>query len=103
SVTHSITRRKHVNYEVDSALRRWRARKAEIVPTTYKSAKSEKPVSRENFCETQPSTKLIRICTMVVTMAIADCVRPMKWRGTMAISEACATTPDKARQKPKRI
>src|SRR3954471_10521820 len=55
------------------------------------------------LCASQPNEKLISNCSTVVRIAIADCVRPIKCRGTIDMSEDCATTPDIARQKPKII
>jgi len=51
----------------------------------------------------QPRAKLMKSCTTVVRIAIADCVRPIKCLGTMVINEDCATTPPSARKNPNRI
>src|SRR5436190_7985248 len=55
------------------------------------------------LCASHPSEKLISSCSTVVKIAMADCVRPMKCRGTIDINDDCATTPDIARQNPKII
>ncbi len=78
-----------------------RARAAKKLAPPYISASSENPATMLIRCAIQPSEKLIRTCNAVVRMAIADCVRPIKWRGTIDISEDCATTPASARHIPK--
>ena len=56
------------------------------IAPVYISANRKKPVAMLNCWAIHPSEKLIANCKMVARIANADCVRPMKCRGTIPIS-----------------
>ena len=83
------------------SVRRARARVAKAPAPAYIRPRRLNPAKRLMRWATQPREMLMRICKIVVKIAIEDCVRPIKWRGTIIINVDCATTPETARQNPK--